>query len=253
MSLDIYVKRAMLNQMKRQHPPSRNPPQQEFVFRSRGGARAGAGRTARAERIGLLPHVARAAHVETQPVHVTVRAVSSSPSLRSERIFAALRAIFARASEKGFRLVQFSVQGNHLHMIVEADDGVALARGVQRLLSRAAMAVNALARRSGRLWGDRHHRQPLTTPRKVRNALVYVLFNLRKHEVPGSNGWLTALESLDPCSSVFWFKDWSPAAPPPAIPRDVGPPLVVAGRSWLSGDGWRRRGLLRFDELPRPS
>jgi REP element-mobilizing transposase RayT len=55
-------------------------------------------------------------------------------------VFAALRAIFARSSEKGFRLLHFSVQGNHLHFIAEADDGVAFARGVQRLLSRASSA-----------------------------------------------------------------------------------------------------------------
>ena len=59
--------------------------------------------------------------------------------------------------EKGFRLLHFSVQENHVHLIVEADDGVAFARGVQRFLSRAAMAVNALSRRSGK--------RPITTPR----------------------------------------------------------------------------------------
>jgi putative transposase len=241
----------MLNRMAMPHPiPSSR--QQEFVFRRRGGLRRGAGRKARPERVGLLPHSARAEHLEAQPVHVTARATSPSPNLRSQRIFTELQAIFSRASEKGFRLVHFSVQGNHLHMIVEADDGTALARGVQRVLSRVAMAVNAISRRSGRLWRDRHHRQTLTSPRQVRNALVYVLFNARKHELPGSSGWLTALASCDPCSSVFWFKDWSPAAPPPPMQSErVGPPPVVPARSWLANDGWRRRGLVRFDEWPR--
>jgi putative transposase len=147
--------------------------------------------------------------------------------------------------------LQFSVQGNHLHLIVEADDGVALARGVQRLLSRVAMTVNAIARRSGRLWRDRHHRKVLKSPRQVRHALVYVLFNARRHQVPGQNGYDTALGSIDPCSSAFWFKDWSPSCLPPPIPIErAGPSLVAAARTWLAGDGWRRRGLIRFDEVP---
>jgi REP element-mobilizing transposase RayT len=185
-------------------------------------------------------------------VHVTVRAVRSSPSLRSQGVFAVLRAVFARSSEKGFRLLQFSVQGNHLHLIVEADDGVAFARGIQRLLSRAAMRINALARRSGSVWRDRHDRQRLTTPSQMRNALVYVLFNLRKHELAGMNPSESALEGFDPCSSTPWFADWSPASAPPlgSVAR-AGPPVVVPPYTWLARKGWKRRGLLRSDELPR--
>jgi REP element-mobilizing transposase RayT len=226
------------------------PTQLEFRFRSRGGARKG--RKPRAERVGLLPHLTRERHRRYQPVHVTARAVRLAPSLRSESVFASLRAIFATSSEKGFRLLHFSVQGNHLHFIAEADDGVAFARGVQRLLSRAAMTVNALARRSGRLWRDRHHREPLTTPSQVRNALVYVLFNLRKHEVESGNPSDFALDGVDPCSSTRWLDGWSPhALPPPEMLASARPPIVAPPATWLARKGWKTRGLVRFDEVPR--
>jgi REP element-mobilizing transposase RayT len=242
----------MLNQMGRTQA-RRKMRQLEFRFRPWGGARKGAGRKARAEREGFLPHGAREVHEETHPVHVTARAVRGAPNLRSQRVWAVLRGLFARASEKGFRLLHFSVQGNHVHLIVEADDGVALARGVQRLLSRIAMTVNALARRAGSVWRDRHHRQVLKGPRQVRNALVYVLFNSRRHEMPGQKGWDVAMETIDPCSSAFWFDSWSPACRPPPIPiAQAGPSLVVPPRTWLADEGWRRRGLIRFDEVPRP-
>lgn len=226
--------------------------QQELPFRWHGGVRKGAGRKARPERTGMLPHLARERHVAWEPVHVTARAVRPAPNLRSQTVFAALRRIFARSSEKGFRLVHFSVQGNHLHLIVEAEDDVAFARGVQRLLSRAAMTVNAVARRSGRLWRDRHHRQPLRSPAQVRNTYVYVLFNLRRHELLGGGSCDPALDSLDPCSSAAWFDGWSPMRPPPeSVLARAGPPIVVPPRSWLARTGWRSRGLVRFDEVPR--
>jgi hypothetical protein len=140
-----------------------------------------------------------------------------------------------------------------LHLIAEADDGTAFARGVQRLLSRVAMAVNALAMRTGSVWRDRHHREPLTTPSQVRNALVYVLFNDRKHELTTPNPSVAALQAADECSSARWFHDWSPRAPaPPGLLASAGPPLVFAPLTWLARKGWKRRGLLRFDELPRP-
>ena len=192
-----------------------------------------------------MPHLTRERHDHHVPVHVTVRAVAAAPGLRSERIFGALRALFARASAKGFRLVQFSVQYNHMHLIVEADDGIALGRGVQRLLSRAAMIVNALARRAGRLWRDRHHREPLTTPSQVRNALVYVLFNDRKHDA-------TPLVAFDTRSSAIWFDGYveGEGASAGALER-AGPSPTARPWTWLARKGWRKRGLVRFDEMPR--
>jgi putative transposase len=202
----------------------------------------------------MMRHVARPAHLEEVPVHVTVRAVPAAPYLRSERVFAALRAIFARASEKGFALLQYSVQANHLHLIVEATDGVAFARGVQRLLSRIAMAVNAIARRSGRLWSDRHHRKPLLIPSQMRNAYVYVLFNHRRHTIPGQPGWEVAFNTFDAFSSFAWFDGWAPESKPSAtVLARAGPPQVSRPSTWLAATGWRRtkRGLIRFEEVPR--
>ena len=222
-----------------------------FRFRPRGGARRGAGRKPRAERVGFLPHLTRERHRAYEPVHVTARAVRSAPNLRSQIVFAGLRALFARSSAKGFRLLHFSVQSNHVHLIVEADDGVALARGVQRLLSRAAMAINALGRRSGSVWRDRHHREPLTTPSQVRNTYAYVLFNNRKHEISSGSPSDATLRAFDQCSSTHWFRDWSPACPPPrAALERAGPPIVSAPQTWLANNGWQTWGLLRIDEIP---
>jgi putative transposase len=233
-------------------PGNASSGQLAFVFRPRGGVRKGAGRKARADRKDFLPHVPRERHTASVPVHITARAVKASPNLRSERIFNALRAVFAKASEKRFGLLHFSVQGNHVHLIVEGDNNEALARGVQRLLSRIAMIVNAVSRRSGRLWRDRHHRHPLHTPSEMRNAYVYVLFNFRKHRCPGGQDLELALTCYDPCSSFAWFDGWQPSARPSAasIAR-AGPPIVERAHSWLAHTGWRDRGLIGMKEMPR--
>lgn len=228
------------------------PKQQAFVFRPHGGARKGAGRKPRAERAGLMPHLPRGAHSEHHPAHVTVRAVAGLPSFRSERIHAALVGLFAKASEKGFALLHYAVQGNHLHFIVEADRATTLARGIQRLLSRAAMVINALLGRSGRLWQDRHHRKPLTCPSQMRSALVYVLFNERKHQQENGRFGRGAYEGMDPFTSWIWLDGWADEVRPSeeALQR-AGPPVVARPRTWLARTGWRGGGCLRGDESPR--
>ncbi len=100
-------------------------------------------------------------------------------------------------SRDDFRVVRHSVQRDHLHLIVEADDKKALSRGMRGLAIRCALAVNRALGRRGALWGDRYHASALRTPRMVRNALVYVLANAARH--------LRAVAGLDPCSSAPWF------------------------------------------------
>jgi REP element-mobilizing transposase RayT len=125
-----------------------------------------------------MPHRRRAPHDPRCPVHVTLRATSGLPSLRSSETFLSLQRAFGAASRYSFRVLQFSVQSNHLHLLVEADTPTRLARGVQGLAVRAAKAINRALRRHGGVWAERYHAHALKTPREVRNALVYVLNNI---------------------------------------------------------------------------
>src|SRR6185295_15711175 len=131
-----------------------------------------------------------------------------------------------------FRLVQYSVQSNHVHLIVEATDRKSLSRGAQGLAVRVARCVNRALARRGPLWSERYHARALRTPRETRSALRYVLFNFRKHVRRAAPG-------LDPCSSGAWFDGFRER-----FPTAQGPPVVVPARTWLARRGWRRCGLL---------
>ncbi|MBI4700291.1 MAG: transposase [Deltaproteobacteria bacterium] len=205
-----------------------------------GGRRPGAGRKPSGRKVGV-PHRARPEHKARHPVHVTLRAKLAC--LRDQHIFPVVRDALAAASRSDFRLLHFSVQTNHIHLLVEAHDALALSRGIRGLVIRTARAVNRARGRHGPLWKERYHQRVLRTPREVRHALVYVLHNWKKH-VEGACG-------LDPCSSAAWFDGWSghPAIAPPA---EVTTP-VVAPRTWLAGKGWRRHGSIAPTEAPAPS
>jgi putative transposase len=169
---------------------------------------------------------------------VTLRAVGGLSSLRDERAFGAIQTALRAASTHRFRVLHFSVQNDHLHLLVEADEPTGFGRGIQGLAIRVAKAVNRALGRAGRVWGDRYHARMLRTPREMRNALVYVLNNWRKH-VPGARG-------VDSRSSAAWFEGWSES--PSRIAR---PSPVAMARTWLARVGWRRRGLIDVDETPR--
>lgn len=220
-----------------------------------GGARRGAGRPAAGGR-RLVAHASRGMHRESWPVLVTLRACWRS--LRTQYVFPTVRgaiadAAAARPSE--FRVCEFSVQGDHIHLIVEARDARALSRGINGLCVRLAKRVNRLFFEHGPFFVGRHHRVPLKTPRAVRNALRYVLANFRKHG-RGRPG------AIDPYSSAPYFcgfAEFTGRAPFDVdrafVPRVLSPPSGVprqAARTWLLAVGWLQAGgRLSITEQPR--
>jgi len=202
-----------------------------------GGARRGAGRKARAAHLRQTPHRARPVHRKAHPVHVTLRA--GMRSLRSQQVARTLLAGLRDSNRDWFRVVHYSVQENHVHLIVEAEDTKTLSSGVRGLMVRVARRVNRMLGRRGRFWADRWHGRDLEGPRQVRNALVYVLQNHKKH---------ARRAALDPLSSAEWFDGFASARPPAF--RSIGPPCVATARTWLLRVGWRKRGLIRLTEEP---
>jgi len=205
--------------------------------KQRGGARRGAGRKPRPAHLRHTPHRARPIHRKAHPVHVTLRA--ELRSLRSQRVARVVLLGLRDSNRDWFRVVHYSVQDNHVHLLVEADDAQALSSGVRGLMIRIARRVNSMLRRRGRFWADRWHGRDLEGPRQVRNALVYVLQNHKKHT--GSDG-------LDPLSSAGWFDGFASALP--STFRGVGPPCANKAKTWLLRSGWRRGGLIRLTEAP---
>jgi REP element-mobilizing transposase RayT len=116
------------------------------------------------------------------PVHVTYRLVRRLPSARRPSLFRAIRRAFNAGREAfGGRLCHFSVQKDHLHLIVEAANREALSRALQALAIRIARAINRVLGRTGKVFADRYHMRILRTPTEVKNALRYVLDNRWKH------------------------------------------------------------------------
>ena len=201
-----------------------------------GGARRGAGRK-RDPRSGVT-HESRPALGKTHPVHLTWRFASDLPNLRRPGMAALLRHAFDAGRERfGFRLVHFTIQSNHLHLIAEAEDARALSRGMQGLGVRIAKALNKELDRAGRVLSDRYHARQLRSPRQVRNALRYVINNALKH------GVRCALP--DPCSSGRVFDGWRDHEPTPG----TFAPVCLA-RTWLLRIGWRKGGLIALHEAP---
>jgi putative transposase len=181
-----------------------------------GGARAGAGRPKTGN--AGVSHLQRAAIDERHAQHVTLRVKKGVWNLRAKRCYRHIREAFAGSRDRGhrgFRLVHYAVQGNHVHLICEADDKAALASGINGLCVRMVKRLNPVMKRRGRMFADRYHVRALRNPTETARALAYVCTNAQKHGL--------IRRGQDACSS------WGTSEPPTKKPR-----------SWLLRIGWRR-------------
>ena len=163
-------------------------------------------------------------------------------------------------------MVHYSVQKNHLHLIVEAPDARELARAMKGLSVRLARGLNRVFDRKGSLFRERYHSRVLRTPREVRTVLSYVLNNARHHNE--RLRWRCYSEWFDPFSSAVWFEGWegrqgramatfgdaeARAGPlgrsDPRFGADAKPERVEAD-SHLLTRGWLRWGRVPLDEVP---
>jgi REP element-mobilizing transposase RayT len=234
----------------------------DFDAGKHGGRREGAGRPEGPN--PRLWHRSRDEFSKAHPLHVTVPIRRGIPSLRSHKIVRAIEAAFRRGCERaGFRLVHYSLQDDHVHLIVEADGVAALGRGMKSITSRLAYAVNRALRRGrrGKVIADRYHHEVLSCPRQVRNALAYVLLNARRHAAKRiarlrkqgkSVQALAPARYLDAPSSARWFDGWrEDARVDRSPPRLLGSePAVAPPQTWFLRVGWRRHGLIDPSEIP---
>ena len=222
-------------------------------FRTWGGKRRGAGRKPRGRR--GVRHVRRPAVSPHEPVHITLRVVPEVGRLRRGKCHQAVREALKTSVKRQlgrFRVCHISIQGNHLHLLAEAEDRQALSRGMQGFAISCAKHLNARLGhgkkpRRGRVFADRYHAETLEYPQRVRHCLSYVLNNWRRHREDAGRSW-----RVDPFSSGRTFSGWTDASALIELRPGEEPLMVWFPRTWLLREGWQRYGPISPWERPGP-
>ena len=171
--------------------------------------------------------------------------------LRTGTLYRALRRELERyLGLEDFRVVHISIQGNHIHLLIEARDREAFSSRMRSLAINFARAINAASNGRGKVFEYRYHARQITTPRQARNSLAYVLNNWRRHKEDFASK-ATIGFPVDPYSSGVTFDGWSPkpryTLPDGYVPLPVSPP-----RTALLRNSYQEYGRIDPFELPGP-
>jgi REP element-mobilizing transposase RayT len=222
-----------------------------------------------------MPHRTRPAFEARKPIHITIRVEDVIGRLRTRAAYMTIReAAITVMKREDFRIVHLSIEGTHIHLLVEADHRDALSKGMRAFEGSAAKHLNAAfskaggwwerkraarlghglpKRRKGRVFSDRYHETFIKNPKQARHALAYVLNNWRRHRedrAERTRGWL-----IDPFATGWAFDGWKERADTPFAwkLRETYQPIPVRmPKTWLLRTGWRTHGLIGVREVPGP-
>lgn len=137
-----------------------------------GGRRPGSGRK-RIKSKGVS-HRTRERLNSRTPLHINFK---FKTTIRNKDNLRLLKRAILNARSHGLRIIHFSMQWNHVHLIVEANSNAILTKGMRSLTVTFAKGL-----RKGKVQIERYHLHVLRSLRETRNAVMYVLFNKQKHE-----------------------------------------------------------------------
>ncbi len=137
----------------------------------RGGIRPGAGRK-RLHSKGVA-HQIREKVTSRTALHVNFKVTTA---IRNKHCLKILKRAIKNSRLHGLAIVHFSLQSNHVHLVIEADNNEILTKGMRSITITFAKGIN-----KGRIQIERYHLHVLKSLRETKNALHYVLFNQQKH------------------------------------------------------------------------
>ncbi len=202
-----------------------------------GGAREGAGRK---RSTNEQPHRQREKFSKRCPVQVTLKMKPDIQNLRRRDVYRKIEECLRQAATRDDApICDFSVQGDHVHMLVDAANNKALTSAVRGVSIRVARAINKFWGRKGRVFNDRYHARLLRSPTEVLISRRYILNNYRKHlperleteRTQPQAAWIAVTpKHLDVARQILEAKHW--------IDPYSSAWLRRKGTAWPTGRSW---------------
>ena len=136
-----------------------------------GGRRPGSGRK-RIHSSGVS-HRKRERVSSKTPLHINFK---YKVQIKNKTCLKILKRAITNARSLGLRVIHFSLQTNHIHLILESQDNETMTKGMRSLTVTLAKGVG-----KGKIQLGRYHLHVLKSLRETKNAVNYVLFNEQKH------------------------------------------------------------------------
>lgn len=140
----------------------------------------GAGRKAVHDK--SIRHIRRERILKPTSMHLTIKVRENKADIKSKSILKALHHAIIRARLKGIRVIHYTLEYNHVHLLVEAHCHTVMHRGMQAFGISFSKAINKIKQCGGTVYKHRHHIKKITSALQLKNVLTYIFHNGVHHK-----------------------------------------------------------------------
>lgn len=152
-----------------------------------------AGRPAKWDR--SIRHIRRERISKPTSLHLTIKVRENKADIKSKRILKSLHHAIMRARLKKLKVIHYTLEYNHVHLLVEALDHKVMHQAMQALGISFSKAINKAKAAKGGVYKHRYHLRKLASSKELRNVLHYIFSNGVHHRRTTS--------MLDPYNSMI--------------------------------------------------
>ena len=128
-----------------------------------------------------IRHIERPKFQRVRSFHLTIKVKKNKADIQNKKILKALHHAIKRARLKDLKIIHYTLEYNHVHLLVEAYNNSVLHSGMQALGISFAKAVNRVKSTKGTVYKHRYHLRQISSPRDLKNVLHYIFHNGIKH------------------------------------------------------------------------
>lgn len=148
-----------------------------------------------------IRHTKRPDLTRPSSLHLTVKIEKSKANLKNKNVLAILKKAIFNARRQGLKVIHYSLEYDHIHLIIEADNNRTLGKGMQAFGVTLAKAINRMRKVKGQVYKHRYHFRQITSSRQLKNVMTYIFNNGVKHK--------TSATALSPFNSIWAEKKYS--------------------------------------------
>ena len=129
-----------------------------------------------------IRHIQRERFERESSFHITIKVRQEKSDLQNKMILKALHRAIMKARYKSLKVIHYTLEFNHIHLLVEAYNQEQLSNCMQSFGVTLAKMINKVKFKKGRVYKHRYHLRRLSSVMELKNVLKYIFNNGIKHK-----------------------------------------------------------------------
>lgn len=129
-----------------------------------------------------IRHISRERIFKPTSMHITIKVRKNKADIQSKKILKALHRAIFRARIHGLRVIHYTLEYNHIHLLVEASGHKIMHKAMQAFGISFSKAINKIKQVNGHVYKHRHHLRKITSSIDLKNVLRYIFHNGIHHK-----------------------------------------------------------------------